>query len=229
MENISFITAFLAGIGAFFTPCVFPLIPSYISYLTGLSFGELSGDDLDKRKKEIRIRTAAHSLSFILGFSVVFVIVGLLLNFLGALIFQDRILLKRIAGGLIIVFGLAIMGVLKIPFLRKQKSFSYRKTGVSVIGSFLVGATFALAWSPCLGPFIASVMAYVSSAPDMASAAKILIAFSFGLGVPFFCAALLINSFLVYIKRIEKYIRKIEIIAGVILVIFGILLITGGV
>jgi len=227
VPTISAVAAFLAGMAAFFTPCVFPLIPSYISYLTGLSFHDLSDGDPGNRKKEIRKRTALHSLAFIAGFTIVFVALGIMANFLGKILFQDRILLKKIAGILIIFFGFAIMGVIKIPFLKREKRIAYTKKGVSVLGSIAVGATFALAWSPCLGPFIASVLAYVSSRPGVASALKVLIAFSLGLGVPFFLAGLLTNSFLLYIKKIEKHVRTIEIVAGAILVVFGILLLRG--
>lgn len=211
---------------AFLSPCVLPLIPSYLSYLTGISFSEFSGGLTKERKRRITRLTVFHSLGFILGFSVVFVLLGASITFLGKLLFQYQPLLKRLGGILIIFFGLVIMGVIKLPYLAKEKKFSYKKEGISILGSLLVGAAFAAAWTPCVGPILGSILIYASSTASIKAGIKLLIAFSLGLGLPFFLSALLINSLLVYIKKIEKYIRWVTVAAGVILIIFGFLLST---
>ncbi len=228
MENVSFIMAFIAGVVTFLSPCVLPLIPAYISYLTGVSFHELSGEITKTERRKIKLLTITHSLGFILGFSVVFVLLGASVTFLGGLFLQHQLLLKKIGGALIILFALVIMGVIKLPILAKEKKLAYKKEGVSILGSILVGATFAAAWTPCIGPILGSILIYASSTASLKTGIKLLIAFSLGLGFTFFLAALIINSFLAYIKKIEKYLKWITIAAGVILIIFGILLLTGG-
>jgi len=227
-ENISFVMAFLAGVLTFFSPCILPLIPSYISYLTGVTFKELSDKSKDDRQKKVREKTVIHSLSFIIGFTIIFVILGTTATFLGKALYQVLPLLKKIGGIFIIFFSLVIMGVIKIPFLQKQKKLEYHKKSVSTFGSIIVGMTFALAWTPCVGPILGSILIYASSQKSLVMGIKLLIAYSMGLAVPFFLSALLINSFISYVKKIERHMRKIEITAGVILLIFGIFLLKGG-
>lgn len=228
MAEASFIMAFVAGFLIFLSPCVLPLIPAYISYLTGISFKEISGEPTKEERKRIRAATALHALSFILGFTIVFVILGASITFLGRLLFQHQPLLKRAGGVLIIFLGLVIMDIIKIPFLIKEKKFSYRKRRVSILGSVLVGATFAAAWTPCVGPILGSIFIYASSAETMREGIALLIAFSLGLGVPFFLSALIVNSLLACIKKIEKYMRWVKIAAGTVLIAFGGILLIGG-
>lgn len=214
----------MAGSFSFLSPCVLPLIPGYLSYLTGVSFREFTGELTKERKRKIKLLTIFHSLSFISGFSIVFVLLGASVTFLGKLLLQHQVLLKR-AGGLLIIFlALVIMGVIKAPFLMKEKKLSYKKEGVSILGSLLVGATFAIAWTPCVGPILGSILIYTSSSASVKMGIKLLTGFSLGFGLPFFLSALAINSFLAYIKRIEKYLRWVTVAAGAVLIIFGILL-----
>jgi len=229
MGKVSFIMAFGAGIFTFLSPCILPLIPVYISYLTGVSFRDMSEAELTKEKKrKIKLLTALHALGFIAGFSVVFVLLGMSFSLLGKLLLEYQPVLKRIGGGMIVILALVIMGVIKIPFLGKEKHLSYKKEGVSVFGSILVGAVFAAAWTPCVGPILGSILIYASSTADIKAGIMLLVAFSMGLAVPFFLSALLINSLLTYIKRIEKYMRFVNISVGTILMIFGIFLLKGG-
>ena len=227
MENVSFAMAFAAGFLIFLSPCILPLIPAYISYLAGVSFQEMSGESTREKRKKIAVKTALHSAGFVAGFTIVFVILGASITFLGKLLFQNQMVLKRVGGALIIFFSLIIMDVIKIPFLTKEKKFSYKKSGVSILGSVLVGATFAAAWTPCVGPILGSVLIYASSAESIKQGIMLLIAFSLGLGVPFFLSGLAINSALSYIKKIEKYMKWVKIAAGAVLMIFGIMLLKG--
>ena len=228
MENVSFIMAFVAGFLVFLSPCILPLIPAYLSYLTGVSFREMKDTSGEEKKRSVKRATILHALSFVFGFSVVFVLLGASASLLGQALLEYQTVLKKVGGVLIIFFALVIMGVIKIPFLEKEKKFSYRKGGVSVLGSVLVGATFAAAWTPCVGPILGSILVYASSTASMMQGVKLLIAFSLGLGVPFFLSALLVNSFLTYMKKAEKLLRWITLAAGIVLMIFGILLLIGG-
>lgn len=227
MESISFLAAFGAGILIFLSPCIFPLIPGYISYLTGVSFKEFSGEITDERKKDVKRLTVLHSLSFVLGFSIIFIALGATATILGKALLEHHIILRKIGGAIIILFGLIIMGVIKIPFMQREKKLSYKKHGISVLGSILVGATFALAWTPCVGPVLGGILVYASSTASVKEGIKLLFAFSLGLGIPFILSAILINSFLTFIKKIEKYLKYVNIGAGLVLLVFGILLLIG--
>ena len=226
-ENISFLIAFTAGAASFFSPCIFPLVPSYLSYLTGLSFGELSRAELSSAKKEIAVKTLLHSLFFVAGFTAIFILLGATATLLGRVLIEHQGLLKKISGVFIIFFGLVIARVIKVPFLGKEKRFSYAKKSISFLISFFVGCAFAAAWTPCVGPILGSVLVYASSSAELKKGAMLLLAYSLGLGVPFVLSALMLNSFLAYIKKIEKYLHLISIMAGIVLVIFGITLLIG--
>jgi len=228
MKNISFVIAFAEGVLIFFSPCVLPLIPAYLSYITGVSFSEFSGELTEKKRNRIKLITAFHSLCFILGFSIVFVLLGIGVTFLGRLLLQYQQVLKVIGGIFIMIFALVIMGVIKIPFLQKERKFSYKKSRLSFLSSVLVGVTFAAAWTPCVGPVLGSILVYASSTASIKTGIRLLIAFSLGIGLPFFLSGFIINSFLAYIKKIKRYLRIITIIAGVILMIFGIFLLVEG-
>lgn len=228
MENISFLIAFFAGFLSFLSPCLLPLIPAYISYLTGISFTETPEEMNKERRREIKRITLYHASCFILGFSIIFIALGTGATILGNLLIQHRPLLRKIGGVLIIFFALVIMGIVKIPFLEREKRLSLKKSGVSLFGSVLVGVTFAIAWTPCVGPVLGSILVYASNIQSIKKGITLLVAFSAGLGTPFILSALAINSFFSYIKKFEKYLKRISIVSGVILVIFGILLLKGG-
>jgi cytochrome c-type biogenesis protein len=226
-ENVTVVMAFAAGVLAFFSPCIFPLIPAYISYLTGMSFNEISGSLSKEKKKTLRRVTVLQSLGFIFGFSVVFVVLGTSATLLGQLLLEYQLAMKRAGGVMVLFFALVIMGVVKLPFLQRERKLSYKKRGISVAGSMLVGATFAAAWTPCVGPILGSILIYASSTASVKTGVLLLIAFSLGLGVPFFLSALIINSFLAYFKKIERYMKWIKIVSGIVLIFFGIVLLTG--
>jgi len=212
----------------FFSPCILPIVPSYLSYLTGISFRELSGESASREKKKIRTLTVAHSLLFIMGFSIIFILLGLTVTALGKILFDYQVILKKAGAVLIIFFGLVISGVLKIRILQRDKRITYKKSGVSFIGSLLVGATFALAWTPCAGPVLGSILVYASSTANLMLGFRLLACFSLGLGIPFFLVSLLMNSFLLHFKKIKAYLEKVNILAGGILIIFGLIILIGG-
>ena len=228
MDSISLFAAFGAGIAIFFSPCIFPLIPSYLSYLTGVSFQDMDKIEDEKRKKEIRRVTFFHALCFVMGFSVIFVLLGTAVSALGEFFFKYQTILANIGAVIIIIFGLFILGVLKITPLMKEKKIEYKKKKIGYFSSFIVGATFAFAWTPCVGPILGSILVYAGSTADMIKGVILLSVFSLGLGLPFILASVLLNSFLTFVDKAKKALKVINIVCGAGLILFGILILTGG-
>ncbi|MFA4982021.1 MAG: cytochrome c biogenesis protein CcdA [Candidatus Omnitrophota bacterium] len=222
-ENVSYIVAFFAGILTFLSPCLLPLVPSFIAYMAGVSFSDLKDSG---RKSDVRKKTIIHSLLFIAGFSVIFVLLGLTATFIGKALFQYQKII-RIAGGVMItLFGLYLTGILKLDFLGKERRFDLKTKGASYIGSFLIGVTFAAAWTPCAGPILGSILVLAGTKSSVAEGAKLLTVYSLGIAVPFFITALAVNSFLEYFNRFKKVINVVNIVGGVFLIIIGILVAT---
>lgn len=222
-ESIGVMAAFIAGLLSFLSPCVLPLIPSYISYITGITFGELTQEAPPRR---IRLLTAAHSLLFIFGFTLVFVLLGLSLTFAGGLIARHRQIVSKIGGIIIVIFGLNITGVINLGFLQKEEKVEIKSKPVGYFGSFLIGSTFALGWTPCVGPLLASILLLSSTEKDIAKGAALLFSYSLGLALPFFISSLLINNFLVYFKAVKRYLRVVSVITGIFLIAVGIMIFT---
>lgn len=222
-ENISYVVAFVAGVLTFLSPCLLPLIPSFIAYIAGVSFSDLK--DLAKRA-EVRKKTIIHSLLFILGFSTIFILLGLTATAIGKALFQYQKAIRFVGGLLIITFGLYLVGVLKLDFLGKERRLKFQTKGASYIGSFLVGVTFAAAWTPCAGPILGSILLLAGTKADVAQGAKLLTVYSLGIGMPFFLTALAINSFLSFFDRFKKAVSVINIIGGIFLIIVGVLVMT---
>lgn len=222
-ENISYIVAFVAGLLTYLSPCLLPLIPAFIAYITGISFSDIKDKD---KKKELRKKTVAHSLLFIAGFSLIFVLLGLTATLVGKVLFQYQKFI-RIAGGiLIMLFGLQLLGILRFDFLIKERKFSVASKGASYIGSFLIGVTFAAAWTPCAGPILGSILVLAGTKANAIMGAKLLMVYSLGIAIPFFITALLVNSFLGIFSKFQRVIGIINIIGGVFLIVVGILVAT---
>jgi cytochrome c-type biogenesis protein len=223
MKDVSFTLAFLAGILSFLSPCVLPLLPSYVSFITGISFEDLTvGVD----KKRIRYLTITNSIAFISGFSAVFISLGLSSSAIGRVLYEYLDLIRIIGGILVIIFGLFIAGFLKLNFLMKDKKLHLSGKPAGYIGTFIVGMTFAAGWSPCIGPFLGTILLYAGSKGSTTYGLKLLSVYSLGLAVPFFISALAINSFLSYSKKLVRYMRVIMIVSGLLLIVFGIMLLT---
>lgn len=222
-ENISYITAFVAGLLTYLSPCLLPLIPSFIAYITGASFSDLK--DSGKRS-EMRKKTIAHSLLFILGFSIIFILLGLTATAIGRALFQYQKAIRIIGGILIIIFGLHLIGILRFDFLLKERRLKVAAKGGSYLGSFLIGVTFASAWTPCAGPLLGAILGLAGMKASVIEGAKLLAVYSLGVAVPFFITGLLINSFLEYFKKFQKLIGAINIVGGVFLIIIGVLVLT---
>ncbi len=220
-SQVSLLIAFMAGVFSFISPCVLPLIPSYLTYITGISFDEL----VDNRSQSVRRRTLFHSLFFILGFTLVFVALGASATYVGAFFQENQVLIRRIGGVIVILLGIHITGVIKLNLLEREKRFEFTDKPIGYLGSVLVGIAFAAGWTPCIGPILASILLYASTSENVGSGIILLIAYSMGLGVPFLISALAFNSFLTYFSKFNRYLRIVSIISGIFLIVIGFLLV----
>ena len=221
--EITYWGAILGGVLSFVSPCVLPLVPSYVTFITGLSFDELTAADQGPR---VRRLTLIHSLGFILGFSLVFIALGATATAAGQFLraYQDTL---RVAGGiLIILFGIYLTGIVKIPALSRERKMRLSGKPLGVLGSVLVGITFAAGWTPCIGPILASILLYASTAETVGTGVLLLSVYSLGLGLPFLIASLGMNSFLAASRGLRKSLHTIEVVSGVVLIVFGIALVT---
>ena len=221
--NITFIGAFIAGLLSFLSPCVLPLIPSYITYITGLSFSDLQAEHPTHK---VRQQTVIHSLIFIAGFTTVFVLLGASATYIGGYLQSHMGLLRKIGGALIIVFGIHVTGIFDIGILLGEKRLNIRRKPAGYLGSFIVGIAFAAGWTPCIGPILASILMVAATEETVYHGIALLLIYSVGLGLPFFLASLAMHQFLVVFNRFKKYIRIFEIVTGLFLIVVGVLLFT---
>jgi cytochrome c-type biogenesis protein len=223
MRNVSMVVAFSAGIFSFLSPCVLPLFPSYLSFITGMSVEQLQGPG--GRGAE-RWRVIAHSLAFIAGFSMVFVGMGASFSVLGQVLIERRDLIRQVGGGLIVLFGLYIAGVLPLGWLGRYKQIQLRSKPAGFVGSWLVGVTFAIGWTPCVGPILGSILSLAGTAETVGTGIALLGAYSAGLALPFLLSSLALGAFLVAFRRFRPWIPVVERVAGVLLVAVGLLVLT---
>jgi len=218
--------AFSAGLLSYFSPCVLPLIPSYLTYISGLSFAELKATDVGKK---VRLTVVLHSLAFIAGFSAVFITLGALAGFASSS-FQAHLreglgIIEKIGGVLIFLFGIHLSGIFHFGVLLGEKRVHIRNKPTGFIGTFLVGVAFAAGWTPCIGPILGAILAIAaSSSGGVGRGVLLLSCYSAGLGVPFLLSGILFHAFLGFFERFKKYIRVVEIVTGVLLMIAGVLL-----
>lgn len=221
-ESVGILVAFSAGLFSFLSPCVLPLFPSYLSLITGMSVDRLTvGVAAEDRRRII-----AHSLAFIVGFSLVFVALGASFSAAGQLLLDYREWIRRIGGLLIIFFGLYIAGALRIGFLARTQQIQIKTKPAGVIGSLLVGVTFAIGWTPCVGPILGSILSLAGTAETVRKGIGLLLAYSAGLALPFFLSSLALGGFLSFFRRYRPFIGIVERVAGILLVVVGLLVLT---
>ncbi len=222
-QQITYVGAFLAGLLSFLSPCVLPLIPSYITYITGLSFSDL---DAEHPSHVVRRKTMLHSLAFVSGFTVVFVLLGASATYIGSFLQEHMELLRKAGGLLIIAFGIHVTGLVPLKWLLGEKRVSLKHKPAGYLGSLLVGLAFAAGWTPCIGPILASILMIAATEEKVGHGIVLLLLYSIGLGVPFVLSSLAMHRFIQLFNRFKKYIRMFEIVTGFFLIIVGILIFT---
>ena len=220
--SVGVLVAFSAGLFSFLSPCVLPLFPSYVSFITGMSVSDLTADLTGAARRRVML----HALAFVLGFSLVFVGLGASFSAAGQFLLDYRDLIRRIGGALIVVFGLYIAGVLRIGVLGRTAQLQVREKPAGYLGSLAVGITFAIGWTPCVGPILGAILSLAGTAETVQRGIGLLIAYSAGLVVPFLLSALALGSFLRFFKRYRPFIPVMERAAGVLLVVVGVLVFT---
>jgi len=220
--SVGVLVAFSAGLFSFLSPCVLPLFPSYISFITGMSVSDLTTD----LSGAARRRVILHALAFVLGFSLVFVALGASFSAAGQFLLDYRVLIRRVGGALIVLFGLYIAGVFKLAAMGRTMQFQLREKPAGYLGSLVVGITFAIGWTPCVGPILGAILSLAGTAETVQRGIWLLIAYSAGLGAPFLVSAIALGSFLKFFKRYRPLIPVMERSAGVLLVIVGVLVFT---
>lgn len=212
--------AFLAGLVSFVSPCVLPLVPAYLSLLTGESLEDLKGE----AAAGARAKTLAHAVAFVLGFSVVFVILGLTASAIGGALNANRTLISQIGGVLVVILGLQMMGFIRIPFLMMDKRAHLQHDRRTLWTSLVVGMAFAAGWSPCIGPILGGILT-MASQQHTTEAAGLLSFYSLGLALPFLITAAAIGAVLPALARLRRYLRAIEFASGAFLIAVGFVLI----
>lgn len=209
--------AFSAGLLSFLSPCVLPLVPSYVTFITGLSF-----EDVAKARRTALV----HSLLFILGFTIIFVALGATATALGRLLLRHRYWVSAVGGALIIVFGLYLLGVLNITAFMRERRVHLAHKPMGYLGSVAVGLAFGAGWSPCLGPILGAILTYTASEADLPRGLLLLFTYSLGLAVPFLAAALGVERFVELFAKHKAKMVWVNRVAGVLLIFVGVLLVT---
>lgn len=226
--NVTIGLAFLAGLASFLSPCVFSLVPAYIGYLSGRSLAAVDAPGASVLPKPNRWGTLSHGVAFVVGFSIVFIFLGLVVSGLGGLIAAGRLWLSRIGGIIVILFGLYMIGILRIPFLAYDlRTRTNLDAGRSYFSSALVGIFFSAGWSPCVGPVLGSILTMAMNGGSLTWGFQLLAAYSAGLAIPFLLAAIGIGWVTVILRRYRKVMHYVEIGMGVVLIIVGVMLFRG--
>ncbi|MBI1734526.1 MAG: cytochrome c biogenesis protein CcdA [Candidatus Rokubacteria bacterium] len=220
--NLSMIVAAGAGLLSFLSPCVLPLVPSYLAYVAGVSFSDLQ----NRRSPSLRSTVVLHAFGFVAGFSLVFIAMGASVSLLGEWLITYRRLLQQIGGALIILFGLYLLGILRLPFLLRQIQLPVVGKPGGLVGSAVVGVTFAAGWTPCVGPVLGSILTLAGTTQTVQQGMLLLGAYSAGLALPFLVSALAFGQFLRFFARFKRFLPIVDRVAGALLVGVGLLLIT---
>ncbi len=214
--------AFLAGLVSFVSPCVLPLVPAYLSFLTGSSVEELR----ESTRVDARAHTLSHAVAFIAGFTIVFVALGASASAIGGALRENQVLIARIGGVIVIVLGLQMIGVLRMRLLARDTRLAVQHDRRSLVASVLVGLAFAAGWSPCIGPILAGILTLASQEQGVRQGAWLLFVYSMGLAVPFFITALAVGAVLPALNRIKRFLPAVEMAAGAFMIATGVVLVT---
>jgi cytochrome c-type biogenesis protein len=207
--------AFGAGLLSFISPCVLPLIPSYLTFVTGVGFEDLGNQ---------RRASLVHGLLFVLGFTLIFVTLGASATVLGRLLLAYRVWITRLGGALIVLFGLYLLGVVRVSAFDRERRVHLASKPVGYLGSVFVGIAFGAGWTPCLGPILGAILTYTAAEADLSRGLPLLLAYSLGLAIPFLLAAVAVERFLATVTRIRPHLARVSQVSGALLVLVGILM-----
>jgi len=225
VQGIGLAVAFAAGLLSFLSPCVFPLIPSYVTFITGMSLDELTAEDVERERARRAI--LVHGSLFVVGFTLVFVTLGASATFLGSLFAYASGWLERIGGFLLILFGLYLLGALRLPGASREWRVHLGNKPLGYFGTVLVGVTFGAGWTPCIGPVLGGILTLAATTGSVGDGVALLLVYSAGLAIPFLLAAFLLERFLGTMKHLGRWLPWVSRISGVLLLLLGILMITG--
>ena len=227
MPDVSIYMAFVAGLISFLSPCVLPLVPGYISFISGVSFAEIrekqGGTPFLSKEKRIILY---NSIFFITGFSMVFILLGATATWIGAFISSKISILTKLAGLLIIFFGIYMTGFIRPRFLYKEARFQIKDKRFGYFGALIIGAAFAFGWTPCIGPILAGILTFAGTLENVNQGVFLLLMYSLGLGLPFLLTAVGINQFWRFFNRIKRHLRLLEVISGILMVVLGFMIFT---
>jgi len=221
-ESISYSAAFLAGLLSFLSPCVLPLIPAYFTFITGFSLEEM----FQKNAPAIRKKIIFSTLSFVCGFSVIFILMGAAASGLGSLIAQYKEYIRIVGGLVIILLGIHMTGWIRIKRLDIEKRIHIQKKPIHIFGAFIVGMAFAVGWSPCIGPLLGSILIIAGSNETIWQGVGLLSVYAAGLALPFMLISLFVNFLLEFLRRASKAMKYINLAAGILLIVVGFFLLT---
>lgn len=223
--QVSVFAAFVAGVLSFLSPCVLPLVPAYISFMSGVSIEELQQGN----RREVLKKTIITSLAFIVGFSIIFVSLGATATAFGKFLLSKVLLISKIAGVIVIILGLHFLGLFKrsLQFLNYEKRFHVQKIQPGIVGAFIIGLAFAFGWTPCIGPILGPILFLAGGQETVWQGIFLLGVYSLGLGVPFLLTAIATHSFLNLLDKVKQHFQTLEIISGVFLIFIGTLMVLG--
>jgi cytochrome c-type biogenesis protein len=221
-EAVSFPAAFTAGILSFLSPCVLPLIPAYFTFITGFSLEELT----ENRNSEIRKKVFLSTVLFVSGFSLVFILMGASASYLGSLMFNHRELIRILGGILIMLMGVHLTGIIRIPGLDVEKRINIEKKPLHFLGIVIIGMAFGAGWSPCIGPLLGSILIIAGSQETVWQGIVLLAVYSAGLALPFIIISVFIHLLLIFIKKASRVLQYVNAAAGILLIIVGLILVT---
>jgi cytochrome c-type biogenesis protein len=221
-QTVSFPAAFVAGLLSFFSPCVLPLIPAYFTFITGFSIEELT----EEYNSEIRKKVFLSTFLFVLGFSLVFILMGASASYLGNLMYTYKKLIRIIGGILIIILGIHLTGLIRIPGLDFEKRITLEKKPLHSLGTLIIGMAFGAGWSPCIGPLLGSILIIAGSQETVWQGVLLLGIYSAGLALPFIIISIFINFLLIFIKKATKVLKYVNVVAGVVLIVVGLILVS---
>ena len=222
-DQVSLVAAFAAGVVSFLSPCVLPLVPGYLSFVSGVSLTELKVED---RTPDISRAIMVNTLFFVVGFSLVFVSLGASATFIGSQLLSHQVWMRRVAGAIVILFGLHLAGVLKISWLYREKRFHAPTKARGPVSALLLGLAFAAGWTPCIGPILAGILAYAATQETLWEGVVLLSVYSAGLGIPFLLTGYATHRFLEAFQAMKHSLWVMERVGGVLLIAVGLLIFT---